>query len=69
MPKRLFKSSIEAKHIYYIRKKLILTQRELAKELGVSYDTVNSWEQGRRNIGVISERKIREFCKAKGIKV
>lgn len=62
-------SKIEAKHIYYIRKKLILTQRELAKELGVSYDTVNSWEQGRRNIGVVSERKIREFCKKKGIKI
>ena len=62
-------SKIEAKHIYYIRKKLILTQRELAKELGVSYDTVNSWEQGRRNVGVASEIKIREFCKKKGIKI
>lgn len=63
------KSNLDAKHIYYIRKKFMLTQSELAKELGVSYDTVNSWEQGRRNIGVVSERKIREFCKRKGIKI
>ena len=67
MPK--VKSSITAKHIYYIKKKLLLTQRELAEELGVSYDTVNSWEQGRRGIGLASERKILEFCKKKGIKI
>ena len=69
MPKRLFKSEIVSKHIYHIRKKLLLTQRELAKELNVSYETVNSWEQGRRNVGVVSERKIREFCKRMNIKI
>ena len=67
MPK--YESSIKSRHIYNIRKRLILTQRELAKELGVSYDTVNSWEQGRRCVGSASERKIRECCKKKGIKI
>lgn len=69
MPKRKFKSSIDAKHIFHIRKKLLLTQRELAEELGVSYDIVSSWEQGRRSVGMASEKKILEFCKKNGIKI
>lgn len=69
MPKRAFKSSIDGRHIFLIRKKMILTQRELAKILGVSYDTLNSWEQGRRYIGIENERKIKEYCKVNGIKL
>ena len=48
---------------------MILTQRELAKILGVSYDTLNSWEQGRRCVGIENERKIKEYCKVNGIKL
>ena len=69
MPKRRFKSSITSKHIYHIRKKLVVTQRELAEMLGVTYDTVSSWEQGRRCVGVDNERKILEFCRVHNIKI
>jgi len=33
-----------------LRDGLVLTQKELAYQLGVSIDTVKSWESGRRKI-------------------
>ena len=39
--------------LLYVRAKLNLTQTELAKELGVSFSTINRWETGK----VIPTRK------------
>lgn len=33
--------------ILYVRAKLNLSQTELAKELGVSFSTINRWETGK----------------------
>ena len=33
--------------LLYVRAKLNLSQTELAKELGVSFSTINRWENGK----------------------
>ena len=63
------KCDITAKDIKKIKNKLSLTQKELSTMLKVSLDTVNSWEQGRRNVGIKSGIVIREFCNRMNIKI
>ena len=63
------KCDITAKDIKKIKNKLSLTQKELATMLKVSLDTVNSWEQGRRNVGIKNGLVIREFCKRMRVKI
>jgi DNA-binding transcriptional regulator YiaG len=63
------KCDITAEDIKKIKEKLSLTQKELATMLKVSVDTVNSWEQGRRNVGIKSGIVIREFCKRMRVKI
>jgi transcriptional regulator with XRE-family HTH domain len=45
------------------REKLLLTQRELAKELGISYSTVALWETGKAIPQISSQRKFFDYCK------
>lgn len=48
--------------IITLRNKLIITQEELAKTLGVSYVSVNRWENGQHEPTVKIKRKIKELC-------
>ncbi len=50
-----------------LRDKLILTQEEFAKLLGVSYMSVNRWESGKYSPTTKIKRKIVELCKENGI--
>ena len=50
-----------------IRIRLLLTQEEFAKELGVSFATVNRWETGKATPGIKTMRIIDEYCKNKKI--
>lgn len=52
-----------------IREKLLLTQTELAKELGVTFATVNRWENGHCVPTMKQRRKIRDLCLANKIKL
>lgn len=45
-----------------IREKLLLTQTELAEKLGVSFASVNRWENSRTEPTIKAKRKIRELC-------
>ena len=45
-----------------IREKLLLTQTELAEKLGVSFASVNRWENSRTDPTIKAKRKIRELC-------
>lgn len=63
------KCDITKEDIKKIKDKLSLTQKELATMLKVSVDTVNSWEQGRRNVGIKNGIVIREFCKRMRVKI
>lgn len=53
--------------IKYVRDKLELSQEELAKELKVSFATVNRWEQGNVVPHNSTSLKLDEFCKNKNI--
>lgn len=57
------------KDIKTIRQKLLLLQQELADDLGLHIETIKSWEQGRRNISIKSQRLVLEYCKKKGIEL
>lgn len=52
-----------------IRNKLLLLQQELADDLGLHIETIKSWEQGRRNISIKSQRLVLEYCKKKGVEL
>ncbi|MBO4737778.1 MAG: helix-turn-helix transcriptional regulator [Bacilli bacterium] len=51
-----------------IRNTLLVTQVELAEELGVSFATVNRWEKGHHEPTIKQKRAIKGFCKKKRIK-
>ena len=50
-----------------IRESLLLTQEEFAEKLGVSFETVNRWENGHTEPSMRIKRKIRDICKRNGI--
>ena len=56
-----------AQEIKKIRLKKFLTQEDFAKELGVSFNTVNRWETGRAKPSIKGMKQIDEFCKKNGI--
>ena len=49
-----------------IRETLLITQVELAEQLGVSFATVNRWEKGHHEPTITQKRKIRDLCKKHG---
>ena len=51
------------KIIKEIRNELLLTQNELAELLGVSFATINRWENGHNEPTVKIKRKIKELAK------
>ncbi len=43
--------------------------RKVAKEIGVSFSTVNRWERGKSKPNYAAMKKINAFCNANSIKV
>ena len=50
-----------------IRRKAFLTQDEFAKQLGVSYTTVNRWETGKAKPTLKTMKLIDLYCKENSI--
>lgn len=50
-----------------IRNKLFITQTELANMIGVSFASVNRWEQGHHEPTMKAKRKLAEICRQNGI--
>lgn len=50
-----------------VRAKLMLTQKELAKELGVSFATVNRWESQGIEPQFLTMQKFERFCEEHNI--
>ncbi|MFZ3046026.1 MAG: helix-turn-helix domain-containing protein [Desulfatirhabdiaceae bacterium] len=50
-----------------VRRQLGLSQEELAHELGVSFATVNRWENGKTIPSKLARRQIEHLCKDKKI--
>ena len=44
--------------VKYARKQLSMTQTELAKALGVSFATVNRWENGQVNPSSLAQKAV-----------
>lgn len=45
-----------------VRYKLFLTQEEIAKELNVSYTTINRWENEKITPSLKAQKAFHEFC-------
>lgn len=50
-----------------IRIKSLLSQADFAQEIGVSFSTVNRWENGKAVPGFKAIKRIKEFCLANKI--
>jgi DNA-binding transcriptional regulator YiaG len=48
-----------------IRGQLGLSQEDLARQLGVSYATVNRWENGQSKPSKLAKGQLEAFCKKK----
>ena len=48
-----------------VRRQLALTQEELAHALGVSFATVNRWENGKTVLSKLAQRQFEQFCAQK----
>lgn len=46
-----------------LRQKCLLSQEALAKEIGVSFATVNRWEAGKTKPTYKAMRQIDDYCK------
>lgn len=58
-----------AEAIEKLRKKMLLTQTELADLLGVSFGTVNRWESGKYQPTMKMKRKLKPLFDKHGIEV
>ena len=54
--------------IKFVREKLCLSQQDLAKATGISFNTINRWENGIRKPTYVLQRKFNEFCDANNIR-
>ncbi|OIO61186.1 MAG: transcriptional regulator [Alphaproteobacteria bacterium CG_4_10_14_0_2_um_filter_63_37] len=50
-----------------VRRQLALSQEELAHALGVSFATVNRWENGKTVPSKLAQRQFKKFCEEKKI--
>ena len=48
-----------------VRQQLVLSQEELAHALGVSFTTVNRWENGKTIPSKLAQRQYEQFCALK----
>lgn len=46
-----------------VRKQLDLSQEDLARELGVSFASVNRWENGKVTPSKLAKAQFDDFCK------
>lgn len=57
-----------AEKVLFVRTKLLLTQAQLAKELGVSLATIARWETQNKKPQAVQYGKFLAFCEKKNIK-
>ena len=56
-----------AEEIKKIRRKAFLSQDEFAKQVGVSYTTVNRWETGKSKPNLKAMKLIDDYCKKNSV--
>jgi len=57
------KKQTQAKQVRALRAKLGLTQEQFAAEVGVTWSTVNRWENERGKPSPLAEQRIQELYK------
>ncbi len=57
-----------AEKVKYVRSQLKLSQEDLAHELGVSFATINRWENGNYQPSRLAKKAFEDFCKEKKLK-
>lgn len=50
-----------------IRKELSITQEQLARDLNVSFSTLNRWENGHNTPSRLARMRIHDYCTEKGV--
>ena len=58
-----------SKIIRDLRNKMLLSQTELADLLGVSFASINRWENGHNEPTIKIKRKIKELCQRENIDI
>lgn len=56
-----------AEKVKYVRTELKLSQEDLARKLGVSFATINRWENGSYNPSRLAKKAFDDFCKENNI--
>lgn len=56
-----------AEQVKYVRTELKLSQERLAQILGVSFATINRWENGNYNPSRLAQKVFQDFCKNNNI--
>lgn len=54
-----------ASHVKSLREQLHISQEDLAKELGVSFATVNRWENNRTQPSKLAKKQLEQFITQK----
>ena len=58
-----------SKIIRDLRNKMLLSQTELADLLGVSFASINRWENGHNEPTIKIKRKIKELCQRENVDI
>ena len=56
-----------AEKMQIVRKRLFMSQEAMAKELGVSFATVNRWEKGKCEPGYKAQKAFSDLCEKNNI--
>lgn len=56
-----------ADKVKHVRATLLVSQTKLAKMIGVSFPTINRWENSKLEPTFLNEKKFELFCKKQGI--
>ena len=58
-----------SEYVRKIRRGLDMSQHEMAKELNVSFTTINRWEKKRATPSNLARKSFFEFCKIREIEI
>jgi transcriptional regulator with XRE-family HTH domain len=50
-----------------IRKELSISQEQLARDLNISFSTINRWENGKTLPSRLARHRLIEYCESKNI--
>lgn len=58
-----------ADKVKFVRTKLNMSQEDFAHEIGVSFATINRWENGNYNPSRLARKAFEEFCARISVKI